>query len=88
MSFRIDCFAGYRCGYTAIADEVILAVGKASRVVFGIAGAAFLLLFPVMRVAPTAAVANAYLDRPITVGDAYRSIRVILMPIAGTYLLY
>lgn len=65
----------------------ILAVGNTSHVVFGIAGLAFGLLFPVMSVALTAAVANVYLDRPITVGDAYRSIRVILTPIVGTYLL-
>jgi hypothetical protein len=38
-------------------------------------------------VALTAAVANVYLGRPITVGDAYRSIRIILTPIVGTYLL-
>ncbi len=65
----------------------ILAVGNTSRVVSGIAELAFFLLLPVMSVALTAAVANVYLDRPITVGDAYRSIRVILTPIVGTYLL-
>ena len=65
----------------------ILAVGNTSHVVSGIAQLAFLLLLPVMSVALTAAVANVYLDRPITVGDAYRSIRVILTPIVGTYLL-
>src|SRR5579864_541913 len=65
----------------------ILAVGNTSHVVSGIAGIAFLLLLPVMYVAFTAAVANVYLDRPITVGDAYRSIRFILTPIVGTYLL-
>src|SRR6266851_3039634 len=65
----------------------ILAVGNASHVVSGIAEIAFFLLLPVMSVALTAAVANVYLDRPITVGDAYRSIRVILTPIVGTYLL-
>lgn len=65
----------------------ILAVGNSSRVASGIADLAFSLLFPVMSVALTAAVANVYLDRPITVGDAYRSIRVILTPIVGTYLL-
>src|SRR5713101_3614079 len=65
----------------------ILAVGNTSRVVSGIGGLAFWLLFPVMSVALTAAVANVYLDRPITVADAYRSIRVNLTPIVGTYLL-
>jgi hypothetical protein len=65
----------------------ILAVGNASRVVSGIAGIAFSLLFPVMSVALVAAVANVYLDRPISVADSYRSIRVILTPIIGTYLL-
>jgi hypothetical protein len=65
----------------------ILAVGSTSRVVSGIAQIAFFLLLPVTSVAVTAAVANVYLDRPITVGDAYRSIRAILMPIVGTYLL-
>ena len=65
----------------------ILAVGNTSHVVFGIAEIALLLLFPVTSVAVTAAVANVYLDRPITVGDAYRSVRAILTPIVGTYLL-
>jgi len=65
----------------------ILAVDHTSLIVFGIAEIAFMLLLPVMSVALTAAVANVYLDRPITVGDAYRSIRVILTPIIGTYLL-
>ena len=65
----------------------ILAVDNTSHVVFGIAELAFLLLLPVMSVALTAAVASVYLDSPITVGDAYRSIRVILTPIVGTYLL-
>lgn len=65
----------------------ILAEGNTSHVVSGIAELAFFLLLPVMSVALTAAVANVYLDRPITVGDAYRSIRVILTPIVGTYLL-
>ena len=65
----------------------ILAVGNTSHVVSGIASLAFLLFLPVMSVALTAAVANVYLDRPITVRDAYRSIRVILTPIVGTYLL-
>jgi hypothetical protein len=65
----------------------ILAVGNASRVVSGIAGIAFWLLFPVMSVALVAAVANVYLDRPISVADSYRSIRVILTPIIGTYFL-
>src|SRR5216684_1514576 len=65
----------------------ILAVGNTSHVVSGIAELAFFLLLPVMYVALTAAVANVYLDRPITVGDAYRSIRVILTPIVGIYLL-
>jgi hypothetical protein len=67
--------------------SAILAVGNSSHVVSGIAELAFSLLFPVMSVALTAAVANVYLDRPIAVGDAYRSIRVILTPIVGTYLL-
>ena len=68
-------------------NGAILAVGNTSHIVSGIAELAFWLLFPVMYVALTAAVANVYLDRPITVGDAYRSIRVILTPIVGTYLL-
>ena len=65
----------------------ILAVGNPSRVVSGITQLAFFLLLPLTSVALTAAVANVYLDRPITVGDAYRSIRAILTPIVGTYLL-
>ena len=65
----------------------ILAVDNTSQVVFVIAEIALLILLPVMSVALTAAVASLYLDLPITVGDAYRSIRIILTPIVGTYLM-
>ena len=46
-----------------------------------------LVLEPVMLVAFTVAVANIYLDRPITIGDAYRSVGRIFGPFFGTVLL-
>jgi hypothetical protein len=42
---------------------------------------------PLMQAALTVGVAEAYLGRPITIGEAYRSTRPILLPLLGTYLL-
>jgi hypothetical protein len=42
---------------------------------------------PVMQAALTVAVAEAYLDRPIAIVEAYRAARPIIMPLLGTYLL-
>jgi hypothetical protein len=48
----------------------------------------FLMLAgPVLNAALTIGVAEAYLDRPITIAEAYRSSRPIILPMLGTYLL-
>lgn len=55
------------------------------------ASVAFILLLlaaPIMAVAHAIAVAHVYLDRPITIQDAYGATRPILLRIVGTYLLF
>jgi hypothetical protein len=42
---------------------------------------------PILNAALTIGVAEAYLDRPITIAEAYQSTRPILLPVIGTYLL-
>jgi hypothetical protein len=42
---------------------------------------------PVLNAALTIGVAEAYLDRPVSIGEAYQATRPILLPIIGTYLL-
>ena len=65
----------------------------ASAAVVGNAAALILnLLFllvagPIMQAALTIGVAEAYLDRPVTIPEAYRSSRPIILPLLGTYLL-
>ncbi|HVN28634.1 MAG TPA: hypothetical protein VMT64_09120 [Candidatus Binataceae bacterium] len=57
----------------------------------GIAGGLNVLILllagPVMHAALVIAVAEAYLGRPVTIADAYRSVRPIIFPFIGTYLL-
>jgi hypothetical protein len=45
------------------------------------------ILNPFMLVAATTAVASVYLDRPVTIADAYRSAGNIFTPVVGTILL-
>ncbi len=53
-----------------------------------IIGSVLALIFePVMLVAFTIAVASIYLDRPVTIGDAYRSVGKVFTPFFGTLLL-
>ncbi len=65
----------------------------ASTVIVGRVAASILnLIFlmvagPVMQAALTIGVAEAYLDRPVTIAEAYRSTRSIFLPFIGTYLL-
>jgi hypothetical protein len=47
----------------------------------------FLLIVPVMHGAMTVAVADVYLDKPITFAEAYAVIRSILKPFMATYLI-
>ncbi|MBF6560046.1 MAG: hypothetical protein IVW56_07135 [Candidatus Binataceae bacterium] len=46
-----------------------------------------LLLTPIMLIAATTAIASVYLDRPVTIVDAYRSAGNIFTPVVGTILL-
>jgi hypothetical protein len=65
----------------------------ASAAMIGNGAAAILnLLFllvaaPIMQAALTIGVSEAYLDRPVTIAEAYRAARPIFMPLIGTYLL-
>jgi hypothetical protein len=43
-----------------------------------------MVVAPVMQAALTIGVAEAYLDRPVTIAEAYRSTRAILLPLIGT----
>ncbi len=60
----------------------------AGRITAGIGFILLLLGAPVMGVAHAIAVAHVYLDRPITVQDAYQATRPMLLRIIGTYLLF
>src|ERR1700722_13236113 len=42
---------------------------------------------PILAAAHIFAVSEVYLDRPITIAEAYRSTRPIILPLLGTYLL-
>jgi hypothetical protein len=72
-----------------IPSGIILASGS----IVGNAAAAVLnLIFlmvaaPIMQAALTIAVSEAYLDRPVTIAEAYQSTRPIFLPLIGTYLL-
>ena len=48
----------------------------------------FMVAAPAMHAALIVGVASVYLDRPISIGEAYRSVRPIVLPFIGTYLLY
>jgi hypothetical protein len=55
----------------------------------GIFGLLIAMIFePMMLIAFTTAVASIYLDRPVTIGDAYRSVGKVFTPIFGTILLF
>jgi hypothetical protein len=45
------------------------------------------ILGPIMNAALTVVVAKVYLGTPIAIAEAYRSVRAIIVPIIGTYLL-
>lgn len=60
----------------------------AGRITAGIGFVMLLLAAPVMGVAQAIAVAHVYLDRPITIQDAYQATRPMLLRIVGTYLLF
>ncbi|MHB8384727.1 MAG: hypothetical protein ACYDC3_20610 [Candidatus Binataceae bacterium] len=67
---------------------VLEALGQSvSRVFASIATIFILLAIPVLQAALTAAIADVYLGRPVTIDSAYRSTRIILAPLFGTYLL-
>lgn len=65
-----------------------LAPSLTLRIAIGIsAGLALFVAAPVMSIAIAVAVANVYMDRPTSVGEAYHSTRSILPSILGTWLL-
>jgi hypothetical protein len=68
---------------------VVLAIAGSSRpAIVMSAQLGFALIFPIISLAITAAVIHVYLDRPVTIGDAYRSISSLITPVIGTYLLF
>jgi len=42
---------------------------------------------PILAAAHIIAIAEVYLDRPITIAESYRAVRPIILPLLGTYLL-
>ena len=67
---------------------VMMAVKAAGHPAIPILGLLVTLIFtPVMMVALTTAVASVYLDRPVTIGDAYRAVGNVFKPVIGTALL-
>jgi len=89
-------------GFRIVRDNIILLAGIAAIVFIplavlqmisrstasGLIGLIYLLLLaPVMQAALTVAIANVYLGRPITIDNAYRSVKPILIPYLGTFLL-
>ena len=72
-----------------IPSGLILASGSiVGRPAAGVLNLLFLMVVgPVMQAALTIAVAEAYLDRPITIVETYRAARPIILPLLGTYLL-
>jgi hypothetical protein len=89
-------------GFRVVRDNIVLLAGIAA-VVFiplavlqmisgsaasGLIGLIFLLIVaPVMQAALTVAIANVYLGTPVTIDEAYRSVKPILVPYLGTFLL-
>lgn len=89
-------------GFRVVRDNIILLAGIAALVFIplavlqmishsatsGVIELIFLLIAaPVMQAALTVAIANVYLGRPITIDEAYRSVKPILIPYLGTFLL-
>jgi hypothetical protein len=67
-----------------VPERVLLSLGKGFQIV------TLLLLIaavPLFQAALTTAIAEIYLDRPVTIERAYRSAWSILLPFVGTYLL-
>lgn len=89
-------------GFRVVRDNIILLAGIAALVFIplavlqmishsatsGVIALIFLLIAaPVMQAALTVAIANVYLGRPIAIDEAYRSVKPILIPYLGTFLL-
>ena len=69
-------------------ETITSAAAKAHSSVLFVIGSLLAPIFePVMLVAFTVAVASIYLDRPVTIGDAYRSVGKVFAPFFGTLLL-
>ncbi len=67
---------------------MMMAVKPADHLAIPIIGILVTLIFtPVMVVAFTIAVASVYLDRPVTIGEAYRAVGSVFKQVIGTALL-
>jgi hypothetical protein len=67
---------------------MMMAVKPGDHFAIAICGILFSLIFtPVRVVAFTIAVASVYLDRPVTIGEAYRAVGGVFKPVIGTALL-
>ena len=67
-----------------VPERVFLSLGKGFQVITVIL---LIAVVPLFQAAITTAVAEIYLDRPVTIAGAYRSAWAILLPFVGTYLL-
>lgn len=67
-----------------VPERVLLSLGKGFQVVTLIL---LIAVVPLFQAALTTAIAEIYLDRPITIERAYRSAWAIVLPFVGTYLL-
>jgi len=68
--------------------ELTLGAGAQGHFGVGLVGLLIAMIFePIMVIAFTTAVANVYLDRPVTIASAYRSVGEVFTPIIGTILL-
>lgn len=72
-----------------IPDGLILACAPLiGKVATGVLSTLFLsVVGPVLAAAHIVAISEVYLDRPITIAEAYRTTRPIILPLLGTYLL-
>jgi hypothetical protein len=66
---------------------VMQALGQSMFRTFGSIATIFILIAaPILQAALTVAIAEVYLGKPVSIEDAYRSTKSILVPLLGTYL--
>jgi hypothetical protein len=73
---------------TWIPYGMLLAIGENNKTITGIGLLAFMIVSPIMYAALIIAIAEVYLDQPVTIGSAYGATRGIVVPIIGTFLLF